>query len=158
MLSGVALRGSFQAFVSGVALRSCSQGLLSGIALRGYSQGFLSGVPLRGCSQGFLSGVSLRVPTVSYSLRFTPEYNVLIIFVELQILEIKNESSFNYFCSYPISKHFSFPLYINPSPQQFTSKDVPPSFFNSYFFTTNIILNSLHLKMFRPRLDSNRQP
>ena len=103
MNSGVDLRGYSTAFLSGVALRGCSKELLSGVALRGCSQGLLSGVPLRGCSQEFLSGVSLRVPTVSYSLRFTPEYNVLIIFVELQILEIKNESSFNYFCSYPIS-------------------------------------------------------
>ena len=103
MLSWVTLRLSSQGLLSGVALRGCSKELLSGVTLRGCSQGLLSWVPLRGCSQGILSVVSLRVPTVSYSLRFTPEYNVLIIFVELQILEIKNESSFNYFCSYPIS-------------------------------------------------------
>ena len=97
MLSGVALRGCSQGLLSGVTLRGYSQGLLSGVILMGYSQVLFSRVSLRGCSQEFLSGVSLRVPTVSYSLRFTPEYNVLIIFVELQILEIKNESIFSYF-------------------------------------------------------------
>ena len=43
----------------------------------------------------------------------------------------------------------SSPLHFNPPPQQYTFRDVhPPFIFNSFLFTTNIILNSLHLKMF----------